>query len=217
MKTLVMNDDHPCFCRALAERGYRIIPTENIKTFHPPERRHADLQVLPILNRVFTLKDCPTIGRNYPDNVRLNALYFRNKLYGHLQAVEPSVLAFCRENGVECVHVNQGYTRCSALVIGDNAVITADKSIEKALKKDGAEVLLIAPDHIRLEGFDYGFIGGAGFADEGAVYFFGDITKHPDHQAIRAFCEKNHSTIEILCGEEPLTDLGGAVTLSSSG
>ena len=57
-----------------------------------------------------------------------------------------------------------------------------------------------------------GFIGGAGFADEGVVRFFGNVKKHPDYEKIKVFCEKYDSKIEILCPEEPLTDLGN-VTL----
>ena len=119
--------------------------------------------------------------------------------------------AECAAKKIPLVHVKQGYTRCSSLVIGDNAVITADKSIAKALKADGAEVLSIQPGHIRLEGFEYGFIGGAGFFDNGTTYFFGNIKKHPDYERIKVFCAEYNSKIEILNREEQLTDIGGVV------
>ena len=216
MKNVIMSDEYPGFCRELAGFGYHIIPTENVERFHIPERRHADMQVLMLLGRVFTLLDCNNeIGAEYPDNVRLNCLFFGGRLYGKLSAVDTSVLDFCRKNAIECVNVNQGYTRCSTLVVHDHAAITADRSVAGALKAHGAEVLLIAPGHIRLTGFDYGFIGGASFRDADRVFFFGDITKHPDYTKIRAFCEHYHSNIEILGGEEPLTDIGGAVLISS--
>lgn len=212
MKALVMSDLYPCFCRSLKEIGYKIIPTKKINTFLEPEQRHADMQELVIQDRYFRIEDCQSpVAWDYPQNVRLNCLYLGGRLYGKTDATDVSVLAFCRERGIPLVHVKQGYTRCSALVIGDSAVITADKSIEKALKSNRAEVLSVQPGHIRLEGFDCGFIGGAGFFDNGAVYFFGNITKHPDYGRIKAFCEKYHSKIEILNREEPLTDIGGVV------
>ena len=214
MKTLVMSDLYPQFCHRLEEFGYKIIPTKNINTFHEPERRHADMQLLNINDRVFTQNDCKSkVGQRYPENVRLNCLYFGKKLYGKLNAVDPAVLDFCAENGIETVNINQGYARCSTFVITQNAAITADKSLEKALKNNGAEVLLISPGHIRLEGFDYGFIGGAGFTDNGTAYFFGNLAQHPDYERIKLFCKKQHVKIEIVCHEEPLTDIGGVVVM----
>ncbi|MED9968661.1 MAG: hypothetical protein UFA98_01425 [Ruminococcus sp.] len=214
MKNLVISDLYPCFCDELRKLDYNIIPTKKINEFYLPEQKHADMQLLKIKDRIFTLENC--VGkpeRKYPYNVLLNCLYFNDKLYGKLTAVDDSVIAYCKQNGIETVIVNQGYTRCSTLVIAEKAAITADKSIEKALKNDGAEVLLISPGNIVLEGFDYGFIGGAGFADNRTVYFFGDITKHPDFVKISAFTEKYNSKIEILCKKQPLTDIGGAVLL----
>lgn len=214
MKNLVISDLYPCFCDELRNLDYNIIPTKKINEFYLPEQKHADMQLLKIKDRIFTLENCAgKPERKYPYNVLLNCLYFNDKLYGKLTAVDDSVIAYCKQNGIETVNVNQGYTRCSTLVISEKAAITADKSIEKALKNDGAEVLLISPGNIVLEGFDYGFIGGAGFADNRTVYFFGDITKHPDFVKISAFTEKYNSKIEILCQKQPLTDIGGAVLL----
>lgn len=212
MKTLYMSDRYPCFCSALKDIGYNIIPTENINLFLTPEQRHADMQLLTIGNKRFYIKDCAEpIGKSYPDNVRLNCLYFGGKLYGKIKAIDSTVRNHCQKQGIELVDVAQGYTRCSTFVIGDNAAITADKSIEKALKNNGAEVLLISPGHIVLRGFDYGFIGGAGFFDNNTAYFFGDITAHPDYNGIKEFCNERAVKIIPLCKTQPLTDIGGAV------
>lgn len=214
MKRLVMSDQYPCFCEALEREGYSIIPTENIDTFYPPEQRHADMQVLKLGDKFFTLKDCTnSAGREYPQNVLLNCLFFNERLYGNLHAVDPAVKDYCTEQGIAIVHVNQGYARCSTFVLNNNAVITADPSIAKATAADGAEVLTISPGHIRLEGFDYGFIGGAGFFDRNTAYFFGDITSHPNHDRIKSFCEKHGVQIRALCKTQPLTDIGGAVLI----
>lgn len=214
MKKLVMSKKYPCFCEELNKFGYEIIPTKKINTFLEPEQYHADMQILCIKNKVITLDDCiKKPGKNYPENILLNCLYHNNKLYGKLSATDSSVREYCRENNIETVNVNQGYTRCSTLVVNDKAVITADKSIEKGMKNNGAEVLLISAGNIVLEGFDYGFIGGASFSDNNTTYFFGDITKHPDYNKIKEFTSKHNSIIEILCKTQPLTDIGGAVLI----
>ena len=214
MKTVVMSDLYPCFCHALNKYGYNIIPAKKYRVFNKPEQQHADMQVLKIKDRVFTIEDCmKTAGEKYPENVRLNCLYLNGCLYGKLSAADTAVLDYCKNNGIKTVNVNQGYARCSTLIVAQNAAITADKSIEKALKSNGAEALLISEGNIRLEGFDYGFIGGASFTDENTVYFFGNVKKHPDYEKIKVFCDRYNSNIEILCENEPLTDIGGAVLI----
>lgn len=214
MKQLIMSSQLPCFCDALADRGYIIIPTKNIDEFYTPERSHADMQVLQVRDKVFTLDDCQNqINRKYPKNVLLNCLYLNDKLYGNLNAVDPVVKEYCNQCGIEMIYVNQGYARCSTYVLNQNAVITADTSIEKAVAENGAEVLRISPGHIRLPGFDYGFIGGAGFCDDGNAYFFGDISLHPDYDRVEAFCKKHGIQITALCKTQPLTDIGGTVLI----
>lgn len=212
MKTVLMSGLYPCFCKALAGFGYSIIPSKKIDIFNEPEQYHADMQALRVNDRLFTLESCAKkAGEKYPENILLNCLFLNDILYGRLDSVDDTVLEYCKESGIKTVNVNQGYTRCSALQVGKNAVITSDKSIEKALKNNGAEVLLISPGHIELKGFDYGFIGGSGFYDDGMVYFFGNIKKHPDHDKIREFCDRYDSNIEILCQDMPITDIGGVV------
>ena len=212
MKTLFMSDQYPCFCHALMKMGYKIIPSKNIDIFPVPERKHADMQLLRINDTVFTLKDCiRQHGSRYPDNVLLNGLFLGGKLYGKTSAIDPIVLDYCAAERVPVINVNQGYARCSTLIINEHAAITADPSIASALKNNGVEVLRISPGHILLEGYDYGFIGGAGLCDGESVIFFGDVSRHPDYQLIRNFCEKHHKTIRVICKENPLTDIGGVV------
>ena len=176
MKTVVMSDLYPSFCHAINKHGYNIIPAKKYTVFNKPEQQHADMEVLKIKNRMFTIENCmKTAGEKYPENVRLNCLYLNGCLYGKLSAADTTVLDYCQNNGIKTVNVNQGYARCSTLIVAQNAAITADKSIEKALKSNGAEALLISEGNIRLEGFDHGFIGGASFTDENTVYFFGNV------------------------------------------
>ena len=214
MKSLIMSGLYPCLCKELAEYGYDIIPSKKIEEYAEPEQLHADMQALRVNDRLFTLKSCAKkAGEKYPENVLLNCLFIGNTLYGRLDSVDETVLKFCREEDIKLVNVNQGYTKCSSLQVAENAVITADKSIAKALKNNGVEVLLISAGNIVLEGFDYGFIGGASFSDNNTIYFFGDITKHPDYNKIKEFTSKHNSIIEILCKTQPLTDIGGAVLI----
>jgi hypothetical protein len=92
-------------------------------------------------------------------------------------------------------------------VVGDNAIITADPSIAKAVKEKGIDVLSVSPLGVRLDGYDYGFIGGASGTDEENVYFCGNIDLHPDSERIKAFCRK-HGKNAVSLSDEPLYDYG---------
>ena len=121
---------------------------------------------------------------------------------------------YCKENGIEIVDVKQGYTRCSTAVIGKNSAITADSTIYNALTKNGIDVLKIDSGSIRLDGYDYGFIGGAcTMIDDGTVAFFGDIKTHPNFRKIERFCIIHNVRIINLAENKPLTDVGGAVKI----
>lgn len=228
MSTFIMSDKYICFVDELKNKGHKIIPTDTVEIFLPPEQRHADMQILPIRNTIFLLNECTFLshklndynivlcnekaGKSYPENILLNFLYFNNTLYGKLSAIDPVIKKYCKNNNIKIVNVNQGYCRCSTLIVSKNAAITSDLSVAKALKNEGAEVLLISPGNIILEGFDYGFIGGAsGKIDDDTIIFFGDITKHPNYSEITRFCEKHNAKIEIIGINMPLTDIGGIV------
>lgn len=227
MKNIIMSDKYGCFCDELFSMGYRIIPTDTISVFHTPEQRHADMQCLKIGEKYFVLNECnnlkrclksltPTLisqkaGKNYPQNVLLNCLYLNHTLYGNLSAVADEVKDYCNRNNIKTVNINQGYARCSTLVINDKAVITADSSIAKALENNGVEVLKINEGHILLEGFNYGFIGGAGTKLNDKILFFGNIKSHPDFDKIALFISKHNKEIIIICSNMPPIDIGGTV------
>lgn len=229
MSTFVMSGLYPEFCNAVRNLGHIVIETDSVEIFHKPERTHADMQLSPIKDKIFILNECKSLvsklprnriefceskaEKEYPKNILLNCLLLNNTVYGKLDYIDKSVIEYCCKHGIKLVNVNQGYARCSTLVINEKAVITSDKSIEKALKNNGVEVLLISPGSIKLDGFDYGFIGGCGAKVQDKTVFFGNIEKHPDYNQIIDFCKTYNSDIEILCKHLPLTDIGGMVEI----
>ncbi len=146
-------------------------------------------------------------GNAYPNDVLLNALPLRKNLFCNTNAVAKELL----DLGLVPCHVKQGYAKCSALPLGDNAMITADASIATCAKENGIDVLKIQAGHIALPGYDYGFIGGcASFAPRGkinTVFFCGDASKHPDYNAIKQFC-KLHGFEIISLSNIDLCDVG---------
>lgn len=230
MSSFVISNKYPCFADELSKTGHNVIFSDTVKAFPQPEQAHADMQILTINNTVFVLQECEKLktlpykenliicknkaGKKYPENILLNFLFFNNKLYGKVSAIDPTLYKYCVKNDIEIVNINQGYARCSTLILNNRTAVTADISIKNALEKGGAEVLLISSGDIKLEGYDYGFIGGAsGKISDNTVVFFGNAEMHPYYSSIRELCSKNKIGIKILCKNMPLTDVGGIVKI----
>ncbi len=146
-------------------------------------------------------------GKDYPSDVLFNALPLGKHIYGLSSALSKDLTNLANMNGMEIVNVRQGYTKCSVCKVSENAIITADTGIAKAAQEREADVLKISAGHVRLDGYDCGFIGGASGADEKSVFFCGDILSHPDGEAIIDFCAK-HGKACISLSNEPLFDVG---------
>lgn len=146
----------------------------------------------------------------YPADVGLNQLVMKGRLYGRLDAAATEVLkAYSQQT-----NVRQGYARCSVMKLGENAAVTADRSLAHALTAHGVDVLLISAGHIRLDGYNYGFIGGASFPlPDNTVCLFGDLHGHPDCEAIAAFAERHG--VRLCSTEGELTDWGGGLLIQS--
>ena len=143
------------------------------------------------------------IGKDYPQDILLNALPWHDTVYGHSAISQTIKGAFPRH-----IPVKQGYTRCSAAMVG-KGVITQDKTLFCALQANGVRSLLIRPGHIRLDGYDYGFIGGASVAlSQNLTAFFGKIESHPDYIAMQAFAKEQNAELLSL-SDEMLCDCGG--------
>ena len=146
-------------------------------------------------------------GNGYPYDVLLNVLPLGRHLFCNTKAVANELLTL----GLAVEHVNQGYTKCSTLPLGDKAIITADASIAQGAKECEIDVLQIAEGHISLPGYNYGFIGGCtSFAPRGGtdtVFFCGDLHRHPDCTKINNFCQTHGFRILSLSNAD-LCDVG---------
>ena len=159
---------------------------------------------------------------DYPNDVRFNALALNGRLYARAASLSPDVKALAIKSGFVPVNVRQGYVRCSVLAVPPlNLAVTSDIGLADSLESDGVRVLRIAPGGIELPGCEYGFIGGASFADapqcccslhsRPTVYFFGSLAFHPEGARIRSFLEGGGCEVVELPGR--LTDFGGGIVV----
>ena len=148
------------------------------------------------------------LGDRYPGDILFDAAKIGEHLICYPNHTAKRVL---EQVPSTIIPVRQGYAKCSCVPVSDHALITADRSIERAAKSFGISVLLIESGNVDLPGYNTGFIGGATSfnlkKDSHEIYFCGDLNRHPNGEEIRAFCQR-HGKVAMSLGDFPLTDVG---------
>lgn len=150
-------------------------------------------------------------GSKYPHDCPMNGLVIGNRLFCNQSHISKAIIEYATENGLKIINTNQGYPACTTLAFGNNA-ITADQGMAKVMKNEGVSVLTISQGHISLPPHEYGFIGGASVVVGNKVCFYGDVSRHPDREAIMTFIRENGYE-PISLSDEPLVDFGGGIVL----
>lgn len=142
----------------------------------------------------------------YPQDIAYNAVMTKDFLIHNLDYTNSLLFMHSKNTLKKLIRVKQGYTKCSTVVVDDDTIITSDQGIYNAAKAF-MNILLIHPGHVFLEGYDFGFLGGASASFEDTVVFHGDLSKHPDYLKIVSFIEAAHKKLHYF-KEFPLTDIG---------
>ena len=114
----------------------------------------------------------------------------------------------------EIIDVKQGYSKCSVCICNHNTVITDDISIYNALLQyDNINSLLVEKGSVRINEYNYGFIGGCcGLIDKNLLLFNGDLSTHTDFDKIEKFLyDNNVKYIDVK--NKPLTDIGSIIPI----
>jgi len=149
------------------------------------------------------------LSADYPNDVVLNTCIIGDKILGSA-AVKDVWLCDSRE----FVSVKQGYAKCSVCVVDEHSLITDDSSIADVCRKIEIDALLVRKGSVKLNGFDYGFIGGCcGKISRETLAFFGDISTHTDYQKIKSFLA--YRGVDALSlNSEYLTDVGSIIPIT---
>lgn len=227
-KLCIINTENHIIANKLKECGYTCIATEKSANVSEPISLHADVLYLKTGDKEIYVSDCQTdnikllkeIGYNVTE-IKLAPGY---KTECKLNMIVGDDAVVCNPNTClnleifdsdkEIIKVNQGYTKCSTIVLSDNDFITEDEGIYNALKSCGKNCLLIEKGYVSLEGYDYGFIGGASvyLTDQNTLLFFGDITEHKNYCEIEKFCIEFKINIDCI-KDFKLIDIGGSIIL----
>lgn len=231
--TLICGSDDKHILNFFARENIRIIKNEKNPCVDPAISFHADISALHLggrrllidkkqerLKNELVLLGCEVFDTEeeikgaYPGDVKLNFTIAGEYAVGNFTLADsrlPELIRYKKK-----LNVKQGYSKCSTLVVRENALITDDPSIHRVASENGFDSLLISKGDIRLSGHEYGFIGGAsGKISPDAVVFFGDILKHRDFEKIKAFLLK-HGCDYVCTDKRELRDIGGIVVLTEN-
>lgn len=116
-------------------------------------------------------------------------------------------------NDKKIINIKQGYTSCSVIQVTEQAYITDDDNIYNVLSDNNLACLKIKKGDIELNGYDYGFIGGASVKlDENNILFFGDISDATDKNNVIDFLN-NYRINAVFINGKKLKDIGSALVL----
>ncbi len=216
--------------KSLHSLGIKTIRVPKNNVLPEPVCDHPDIQFLHLgNNHILTCAEHLCIGDlqedfninkikeecsdKYPGDVLLNCTVIGKHIICNKKTVASEVLEFADNNGYTIINVNQGYARCSVAVINENAIITDDISIFTAAQFFLNDVLFVSKGSIRLNGYNYGFIGGCcGKISNDKIAFNGRLDSHQDCDKIKSFLYKYSIDYIELC-DDVLTDIGGIIPL----
>ncbi|WP_042683304.1 DUF6873 family GME fold protein [Anaerosalibacter massiliensis] len=162
---------------------------------------------------IHLIKGEKILSKDYPEDIAYNV----GRVYGYgvhnLKYTDEKLLFYLKKEGIDLIHVNQGYTKCSMAIVDETAIITSDYPMYKKMMDYGIDTLLIKPGYIDLEGFNYGFIGGCfGNLSNKDIFISGKLSKHPDEERIYSFFKKYKKNL-IFLSDEKIIDIGTIISL----
>lgn len=176
----------------------------------------------------FNVVNCTTeVEGKYPKDVPYNICVVGNNALHNFKHTDSIIKFYLERHNYNMVHVEQGYTNCSTVVIDMDSCITSDIGIAKALMDLGVDTLFVTEPDIKLkrrtntifvdesrmsfENSDMqGFIGGACARLGDTVIVFGDIANLINGNKIRKFVEKKGLKLHYFEGLD-VVDYGGVL------
>ncbi len=191
-----------------------------------PENTHADMLMLHLGGEIVLSADQPALSKQliefkfsvlslnvplkaiYPDNILLNAAVVGNRFFAH-----PLSIKQFEDMPFSFFPVRQGYAKCSACIVGENAVITEDENLYSVMTAAGLDVLKIGKGGVALNGMPYGFFGGAtGKLSQDTLAINGELRYNTDSDSILSFLRNYRIDVISLKKGNP-EDIGGILPL----
>lgn len=192
------------------EKGWRINIIEGVIDMDFAIRTHPDIYMC----KLGISKESPIffgatskLGKSYPYDIIYNAACTGKYFIHNLHYTDKELMRVAEDFGFLPVNIRQGYSKCSLAIVDEDSVITSDEGSAKVLRTKGLNVLLIKKGHIKLNPYEYGFIGGCCARIGNEMVFNGNLSAHPDFEAIEEFIESRGLSLKYF-EEYELEDIG---------
>jgi hypothetical protein len=151
-------------------------------------------------------------GKAYPLDAAYNVCVLGKYAIHNFEHTDKMLIEYLKKE-YELIHIRQAYSKCLISPVTENFVITQDKGIAKALEKKNIDVLLIEEKEILLDGYPWGFIGGASFmANKDTWVLNGALNKLDSCYNIEEALRKYKISYRCLANTKPV-DTGSFVIL----
>ena len=208
-KVIVSRDAGKELKNHLSEKADLMI-FEPIDTVAEPVRCHPDLVYCRLKEDIIFMGNERLLKPVYPGDIIYNGFSTGKYFIHDLEHTERQLLKAVNDLELIPVNVKQGYACCSIVPVDEDSIITYDRGIAKAAEAAGLSVLTVESGHVELPGYDTGFIGGTSGRVGDEIIFNGDLSAHPDCQAIRQFIEERGLKVRYFSGY-PLRDIGSII------
>ena len=209
------------------------IKTKELGFLKPPMSLHPDIQFHKVSNdTAFCPPECfeyyrselpshiklisgtSDIGGTYPYDCSYNISRIGNYVFANTKYADKKILNYYSQHGYTIIHVNQGYTACNSLIIG-NSVLTEDVGIHNTIMVNDIDIdcNLLPYGEISLESFPYGFIGGAAGTADKIVFWCGNPVRCSYYKIIDKVI-KAENIKSISLSDSQLHDFGGIICFS---
>lgn len=207
--------------------GYNLIELFSNENLYDEISSHVDIHILKIEKEMFIEKTIKkyidnkfdfNIGediiKNYPNDIKYNVCIMGKTAIHNFKYTEKSVKEYLTNKKYNMINVKQGYSKCSILVLNENACITGDHDIYKTLLNNNIDAIYVNDDNIKLLINDgtysnmNGFIGGAMCVIQNTLVIFGDKNNLKDIKMIEDFAKKHNLEIKDFKGYD-VVDYGG--------
>ena len=192
----------------LSNAGYNVVEIEGSTAIDEAIAYHPDIFMCD-LGKIFHGKP-QKLAKDYPGHAIYNGCSTGKYFLHNLKITDGELLEAVDKLGLTKVHVPQGYAKCNIVVVDEKSIITSDLGIAKAATNAGLNVLVIHKGQVVLDGYPYGFLGGASGKVGNVILFNGDLSKHSNFIEIKRFIEDRGLEIKYFDGY-PLTDIGSII------
>lgn len=193
----------------LTGQGYFIEEISALADIDEAISCHPDIYMCDLGNTLFK-GDPAKLAYDYPGHAIYNGCSTGKYFIHNSKITDQALKDAAAESGLIPVNVAQGYSKCNCVVVDEDSIITSDAGIEKACTAAGLNVLMVSRGQVVLEGYPYGFLGGASGKVENTIIFNGNLAAHSDYNAIKTFIESRGLEV-IYFDSYPLTDIGSII------